>query len=243
MKCIIVDDEPIARRGIKALVESIPQLTLQSSFNSAESASEYIGKTNIDLIFLDIQMGGISGIDFAKTVPKNTLIIFTTAYSEYAFDSYQLEAIDYLLKPIDPVKFRRAVNKALTYHSLLSNENDNDPLDNLDTNLAGLKGDDYFFVKSDRKFCKIKYEEILFVMGLKDYIVIHLKNNKVVTRISMKNIELTLSDKKFIRVNRSYIVNRDYIDSFDNNDIYIGEYTIPIGNSYRDNITNQILAR
>lgn len=122
MKCIIVDDEPIARKGIKKLVDQITQLKLLDSFNNAKTASEYIQTTNVDLIFLDIQMPGINGIEFARSIPKHTLIIFTTAYSEYALDSYEVDAVDYLVKPIDVTKFRKAVDKAITYHSLLLDE-------------------------------------------------------------------------------------------------------------------------
>lgn len=122
MRCIIVDDEPIARKGIQKLVARISQLELLDSFNSAEAAAGYMQITNVDLIFLDIQMPGVNGIEFARSIPKHTLIIFTTAYSEYALDSYEVDAVDYLVKPIDAAKFRKAVDKAITYHSLLLDE-------------------------------------------------------------------------------------------------------------------------
>lgn len=113
MNCIIVDDEPVARKGMKSLVEQIPQLTLVGSFNNAIAASAYINEYTVDLIFLDIQMPGITGIEFAQSIPVNTLIVFTTAYAEYALDSYEVSAIDYLVKPIEMNRFLKAVNKAI----------------------------------------------------------------------------------------------------------------------------------
>ncbi len=225
MKCIIVDDEPIARKGIKKLVEQISRLELLDSFNSAEAASEFIQTTQVDLIFLDIQMPGISGIEFARSIPKHTLIIFTTAYSEYALDSYEVDAIDYLVKPIDPAKFRKAVDKAITYHSLLLEE-DNKSVENVE--------DDYIFVKSDRRFFKIHLKDILFIEGLKDYVIIQMDGQRIITRMNIKNIHDLLPKSIFLRINRSYIVNKNHIDSFDNNDVFIKNYEIAIGNTYRD---------
>lgn len=225
MKCIIVDDEPIARKGVKKLVDQISQLELLDSFNSAEAASEYIQTTNVDLIFLDIQMPGINGIEFARSIPKHTLIIFTTAYSEYALDSYAVDAIDYLVKPIDPAKFRKAVDKAITYHSLLLDE-EKKSVENVE--------DECIFVKSDRRFFKINLNDILFIEGLKDYVIIQMDEQRIITRMNVKTIHDLLPKNIFLRINRSYIVNRNHIDSFDNNDVFIRKHEIAIGNSYRD---------
>jgi len=225
MKCIIVDDEPIAREGIRLLVEEISQIQLMGSFNSAESASEFINKETIDLIFLDINMPGINGIEFARSIPKHTLIIFTTAYSQYALDSYEVDAIDYLVKPIDPVKFRKAVNKAIVYHSLLINE-EKKVVDNVE--------DEYIFVKSDRKYFKVNLDDILFIEGLKDYVIIQMENQRIITRMSLKSVLELLPVSTFFRINKSYIVNKKHINSFDNNDVFIKNYEIAIGNSFRD---------
>lgn len=225
MKCIIVDDEPIAREGIRLLVEEISQLELLKSFNNAEDASVYINNTVVDLIFLDINMPGINGIEFAHTIPKHTLIIFTTAYSQYALDSYEVDAIDYLVKPIDSVKFRKAVNKAIVYHSLLINEEKK--------NIETIE-DEYIFVKSDRKYFKVNLDDILFVEGLKDYVIIQMENQRIITRMSMKAIHELLPSQTFFRINKSYIVNKKHIESFDNNDVFIKTYEIAIGSSYRD---------
>lgn len=225
MKCIIVDDEPIARKGIKKLVDKISQLELLDSFSSAEAASGYIQTTNVDLIFLDIQMPGINGIEFARSIPKHTLIIFTTAYSEYAIDNYEVDAIDYLVKPIDPAKFRKAVDKAIIYHSLLLDE-EKKSVENVE--------DKCIFVKSDRRFFKVNLKDILFIEGLKDYVIIQMEGQRIITRMNVKNMHDLLPSSAFLRINRSYIVNKNYIDSFDNNDVFIKKYEIAIGNSYRD---------
>lgn len=225
MKCIIVDDEPIAREGIRLLVKEIPQLDLLKSFNNAEDASAFINKIDVDLVFLDINMPGISGLEFAHTIPKQTLIIFTTAYSQYALDSYEVDAIDYLVKPIDPVKFRKAVNKAFVYHSLLLNE-EKEQVDSVE--------EEFIFVKSDRKYFKVNLDEVLFVEGLKDYVIIQMEDRRIITRMNLKTIHELLPLNSFFRINKSYIVNKKHIESFDNNDVFIKNYEIGIGNAYRE---------
>lgn len=225
MKCIIVDDEPIAREGIKLLIKDIVQLELLQCFNNAEDASVFINDVTVDLIFLDINMPGINGIEFARSIPKQTLIIFTTAYSQYALDSYEVDAIDYLVKPIDPVKFRKAVNKAIVYHSLLLSE---------EKKTVNAGEDEYIFVKSDKKYFKVNLEDILFIEGLKDYVIIQMESQHIITRMTLKAIQELLPESVFFRINKSYIVNKKRIDSFDNNDVFIKNHEIAIGNSYRD---------
>ena len=234
MKCIIVDDEPIARKGIKKLVGQISQLELLDSLNSAEAASDFIKSTAVDLIFLDIQMPGINGIEFARTIPKHTLIIFTTAYSEYALDSYEVDAVDYLVKPIDAARFRKAVKKALAYHSLLQEEEEKS-VENVE--------EEFIFVKSDRRFFKVGFKDILFIEGLKDYVIIQLEDQRIITRMTVKSIYEMLPQSVFLRINRSYIVNRNKIESFDNNDVFIGKYEIPIGNMYRDELFQALMGK
>lgn len=232
MRCIIVDDEPIARKGIKKLVDQISQLELLGSFNNAESVGEFLKGADIDLVFLDINMPGINGIEFARSVPKTTLIIFTTAYSEYALDSYELDAVDYLVKPIDGARFRKAVEKAIAYHSLLMDEEEKSV-----ENIA----DEHIFVKSDRRFFKINLSEILFIEGLKDYVIIQMEAQRIITRMTIKNIHELLPQKIFLRVNRSYIVNKNQIDSFDNSDVFIKKHEIAIGSSYHDSFFEEVM--
>ncbi|MDR2951220.1 MAG: LytTR family DNA-binding domain-containing protein [Prevotella sp.] len=232
MRCIIVDDEPIARQGIKKMVDSISRLKLLGTFENARTAGGFMKDNLVDLIFLDIKMPGINGIDFARSIHKNTLIIFTTAYSEYALDSYEVDAVDYLVKPIDTAKFRKAVEKAVAYHSLLL-DGDKKSVENVEN--------ERIFVKSDRRFFKVNLKDILFIEGLKDYVIIQLEDQRIITRMSVKNIHDLLPKVTFLRINRSYIVNKNQIDSFNNNDVFIKKYEIAIGNYYRDAFFEELM--
>lgn len=225
MKCIIVDDEPIARKGIRSLEARVPELELLEMFNNASSAADYLTNHPVELIFLDIQMPGVTGIEFARDVPKTTLIIFTTAYTEFALDSYEVDAVDYLVKPIEFERFRKAVDKALNYYSLLTNGEKED-IEQVE--------DDYLFVKSERRYFKVNFEDILFIEGLKDYVILQLTDQRVITKMSLKAIHEQLPRHTFFRINKSYIVNTLHINSFDNNDVFIRMHEIAIGNSYRE---------
>ena len=209
MNCIIIDDEPLAREAMEMLVQENKELCLLGMFNNAVSATQFMEEHSVDLIFLDIQMPGITGIEFAHTVSKRTLIIFTTAYTEYALDSYEVDAIDYLVKPIEPERFQKAVQKALSYHSLLMKEEK----EAIETNVSS------------------------------EYVILQLPEQRIITRMNMKGISELLPQDLFLRVNKSYIVNTRHIDSFDNNDIYIGNYEIAIGNSYRDTFFEEFLMK
>lgn len=235
MNCIIVDDEPLAREAIKLLIDESEVLHLIGTFNNAASATVFMEHQAVDLIFLDIQMPGLTGIEFARTISKKTLVIFTTAYTEYAIDSYEVDAIDYLVKPVEMERFRKAVDKAVAYHSLL--------LEGEKENIENVPDGEYFFVKADRKYYKVNYGDILFIEGLKDYVILQLDDQRIITRMSLKAISDLLPKKDFLRVNKSYIVNVRHIDSFDNNDIFIKSYEIAIGNSYRDIFFQEFVMR
>ena len=157
MNCIIVDDEPLAREAMKLLIEESNNLQLIGSFNSVSTASDFMEQHVTDLVFLDIQMPGITGIEFARTISKKTLVIFTTAYTEYALDSYEVDAIDYLIKPVEAERFQKAVDKALSYHSLLLKEEKEA--------IGTVVTADYFFVKAERRYFKVNYSDILFIEG------------------------------------------------------------------------------
>lgn len=225
MNCIIIDDEPLAREAVELLIKEDGRLNLIANFNNARNASVFLEDNAVDIVFLDVQMPYINGIDFARTIPRNTLVIFTTAFSQYALDGFEVDAIDYLIKPIEADRFRKAVDKAITYHSLLLKEEK----ENLEES-----GDDFFFVKSERRFLKVYYKDILFVEGLKDYVIIQTGNKKIITKMYLKTMEELLPKSLFFRINRSYIVNLQQIESFDNNDVMIGGYEIAIGNNHRD---------
>ena len=226
MKCIIVDDEPIARQGIMKLVRNMPALTPVGSFADAESAADFMADHQVDLIFLDIQMPGIDGLSFAAGIPKTTLVIFTTAFAAFALDSYEVDAVDYLVKPIEGKRFEKAVEKAIGYHAMLLSE---------ERNMQVEQGEEEFiFIRSDRRFFKVNFGDILFVEGLKDYVIIQMGDRRLITHMNLKAIHGLLPPQTFLRVNRSYIVNKDRIDSFSNNDVFIGDYEVSIGDHYRD---------
>lgn len=233
MKCIIVDDEPLGRKAIERLIREIPSLNLLDNFGDAISAGEFLQNNTVDLVFLDIRMPGIDGIEFARTIGKETLVIFTTAYPEYALESYEVDALDYLVKPIEFDRFQKAVEKATDYHSLLSAQE----------NSVESITDKYMFVKAERRYFKIMFSSILFIEGLKDYVVIHTTEQKIITKMNLKTIFEQLPQKLFFRVNKSYIVNTQHIRSFDNNDIIIASHEIPIGAAYRDVFFEKFLGR
>jgi two-component system LytT family response regulator len=226
MKCIIVDDEPIARKGIEKWVNNMPSLELLGSFENAGAAARFMQDHTVDLIFLDIQMPGLDGIAFAKDIPKSSLVIFTTAFSEYALDSYEVDAVDYLVKPIKAERFEKAVDKAISYHKMLLSEEKGADIEQVEN--------DFIFIKSDRRFFKVNFKDILFVEGLKDYVIIQMENQRLITHMNVKTIHGLLPQNRFLRVNRSYLVNKDRIDSFTNNEVFIGDYEIGIGNHYRN---------
>ncbi len=222
MNCIIVDDEPLAQNLLVDFINKVPFLSLTAKCKSAFEATEVITSEKVDLIFLDIHMPDISGIDFIKNTDNLPGIIFTTAYSHYAIEGFEYNAVDYLLKPISFERFTKAVNRAYEEFKLKS----------ADTNNTKTK--DYIFVKSDYKLVKINFNDILYIEGLKDYIKIITKEKTVLTLMRMKNIEEKLPSDNFFRIHRSYIISINNIDSVNKSNVYIGEKNIPVSDFYRE---------
>jgi two-component system LytT family response regulator len=240
MKAIIIDDEPLAREAIQLLASKYSWLEILEVFSSAVSATEFVNINKVDLIFLDIQMPGVNGIEFAKKIPAKTLVIFTTAYPEYALKGFEVDAIDYLIKPVSTERFQKGLMKASAYLNLLESE--------ISISEIANDGGDYFFVKSERKFLKIHFKDILFIEGLKDYVVIQTDEQKIITAMNIKTIHEQLPKNTFVRVSKSYVINVVQIASFDNNTVLIRKFEIPIGNEYRnyffDNfITKKLISR
>lgn len=233
MKCIIVEDGPIARKGMKRLITSREELELVGMYDNPAEAMKAVDEMEVELIFLDIEMPGITGIEFARNLPDDIMVVFTTAYSEYAVESYALSALDYLVKPIDPERFNIAVDKAL------EKSRQRLALDLMDHH--AMAADGFLTVKADRRFIRIRMEDILYVEGNKDFVVFHLSDREVESRATVKSIEKLLPATKFIRINKSYIVNIDRIDSFDSNDIMIGRRELSIGATYRDALFSRLL--
>ncbi|MEL1242099.1 LytR/AlgR family response regulator transcription factor [Flavobacterium flavipallidum] len=230
MNCIIVDDEPLARIEMEALIKEVSDITILGKFANAPSALKFLENNEADLIFLDIEMPMVSGLEFATQLPKNTLIIFTTAYPQYALKSYELDAIDYLLKPIEKSRLEKAIDKAKLYGKLLSEETGKNIIE---SNTA-----DFFIIKSDRRFHKINFADIKYIEGLKDYVVIYTSNQKLITAMNLKTIHQKIPEHIFIRVSKSYVVNINCINSFDHHTINVGKNEIPLGDVYKKDFFN-----
>ncbi|MDV6169459.1 LytTR family DNA-binding domain-containing protein [Flavobacterium sp. DG1-102-2] len=233
MNCIIVDDEPLAREGMLLQLQDVAGITITGSFNGVKKAREFMQDNKVDLIFLDIQMPGVTGLEFASTIPKETLVIFTTAYSQYALQSYEVEAIDYIVKPVNKERLYKAVQKAIGYHELLSGQNAS--MESMDA--------EFMLIKSERRYHKILFKDILYIEGLKDYAVIYIEDNKVITAMNLKTIHSHLNPALFARVSKSYLVNINHIDSFDNHTIYIKNSEIPIGDVFRKDFLELYLGK
>jgi DNA-binding LytR/AlgR family response regulator len=227
MKCIIIDDEPLAREGMQMHVKNMPQLQLMGSFSNPLDAALLLQQGSIDLVFLDINMPEMNGLDFVKTLAHTPLIIFATAYPQYALDSYELDAVDYLLKPIRFERFVKAVNKAQNYLDLLQSKD-------LTTNQIESVSQEFIFIKADRKFFKIYFKDINYIEGLKDYVIIHTAERKVITAMNLKTIFDQLPPTIFARISKSYIVNTAHIVSFDQFSVYLKNAELPIGNTFKD---------
>lgn len=225
MNCIIVDDEPLAREEMQSLIKEASQLEVLGMFSNAPAALDFLKTKEADLIFLDIEMPMVTGLEFARQVPKKSLIIFTTAYSRYALQSYDLDAIDYLLKPIEKPRLEKAINKAIAYKKLLSEDTVKNTIE--------ANTEDFLFIKSDRRYYKIQFRDIRFIEGLKDYVVIYTRSQKLITAMNLKTIHQKMPADTFLRVSKSYVVNKYCIDSFDNHNIYVEEFDIPLGEVYK----------
>ena len=234
MNVLIVDDEPLAIDVLETYVEQVPDLNIVAKCTNALEANEVLRKEDIDLLFLDIQMPQITGIDFLKSLSNPPMVIFTTAYSNYALEGFDLNALDYLLKPISLDRFMKAVNKAMEQYDLTHKSGTSAG----DTSEAS--GEDFFFVKADKKLVKVKYDDILYIEGLKDYVIIRMKEGRVITLQTMKSLEEKLPAGKFKRIHRSYIVSLDKINAVVGNMVEVTEKgqtkTLPVGKNYRDEL-------
>jgi two-component system, LytTR family, response regulator len=228
IKCIIIDDEPLALDILEDYIQKVPFLKLVKKCSSALEAIDCLKREAIQLIFLDIQMPDLTGIQFMKSLPKMPDVIFTTAYSNYAIEGFNLNAVDYLLKPISFERFLQAANKY--YDRIYNQQNPSGQEDTADEE----DGDKFIFVKTEYKIVKVNLKDVLYIEGLKDYIRIVLPQTQLLTLQSMKYMESTLPHKMFVRVHKSYIVSMRYLETIERNKIKVRDKWIPIGNTYRD---------
>lgn len=219
IRAIAIDDEPLALELISRFCSQISTIQLEKTFTKPSAAISYLQKFPVELVFLDIQMPSITGLELVKQLPENVMVIFTTAFSEFALDAYNLNAIDYLLKPFEENRFTKAVNKAVEYYQLKS-QNEN-------------PADKFLLIRADYKLTKIALSEIHYIEGLGDYLKVFYGDNKlIVARMTMKNILAKLPAKEFLRVHRSFIVPYSKIENVRNKTILILGQEIPIGTSY-----------
>lgn len=227
IRCLIVDDEALARKLLENYVSKLPELELVGKCESAIQAARILEEEVIDLLFLDIQMPDLSGIDLLKSLSEAPVTIFTTAYSQYALEGYPLDVTDYLLKPIAFERFFQAVQKALEYIQL---KQQNPP--SLES--SPLSHKDYFYIKADYKIIKVKYKDILFIEGLREYVRIHTDSQKIITLLSMARLMEVLPKDSFFRIHRSYIINLDQIQEIQGNLVIIAQEALPVSKSQKE---------
>jgi len=223
LKCIIIDDEPLAVDLLKSYAVQIPFLELSGTFNNAVDAIPVINSGNVNLVFLDINMPNINGLEFSKTLPASVKIIFTTAYDQYAIEGFRINALDYLLKPISHADFLQAANRALDWFKLA------EPV-------HGTSANNSIFVKSGYRIEKIDFGNILYIENQKDYVTFHLENSNdtISSLMSMQSLEDKLPSAQFMRVHRSFIVNLDKIKTIERNCIVFGKVYIPVSETYKN---------
>lgn len=240
IRCITIDDEPLALRQIGSYVRRLPQLELAGEFSSAIEARDFLARESVDLIFVDINMPDLTGVDFVRELEQRHMVIFTTAYSEYAIEGYKLDAIDYLLKPFSFDEFSRAVNKAASLYELYQNSlrNDGQNTSEDEAEVAGEENgseNEYISIKADYKVSLVKLADIIYIESDSEYVRLHLADgNTIMTLFRMKNMEATLPSEMFMRVHRSYLVNLRCVTGYSRGRVYLNndEY-VPIGENYK----------
>ncbi len=228
--CLIVDDEQPARHLMQEYVKKVPALELIGMCKNPMEAMEILRAEQIDIMFLDIQMPELTGVEFLKILQNKPAVIFTTAYSEYALEGYQLDVIDYLVKPFPFERFLKAVNKAMEYVDLRRG----------DGMRQGERERDYVILHADHKIYKVHLDDILYIEGLKEYVSYFTKEKRIIVLQSLKSIEDSLPGDKFIRVHRSYIVPIRRIKNLYGNQVQIGDKMIPVGRSYKDEVMRRV---
>jgi len=235
INCVIIDDEPLAREGMSNYVHEVDFLNLVVTCENPVELAKILDKYPVDLLFLDIQMPKMNGLDFLKIVQKPPMVIVTTAFPSYALEGFQLNVLDYLLKPITFDRFFKSVNKAKDYFNLTT-KSAYPELQKTDT------ASDYFFIKCGSKYEKIQFADILYAEGMQNYVTIHTKKGKYMTLLYLKNLEENLDKQSFIRVHKSFVVAIDKIESIEGNEISIESHRIPISRNYREQVIQQVVS-
>src|SRR5205809_926603 len=232
INCVIIDDEPLARKGLREYIADVDFLHLAGEYDNPLKATELISRGEAQLLFLDIQMPKITGLDFMKTLQRSVPVIFTTAFPQFALDGFELNALDYLVKPISFDRFLKAALKAKEYYEVRE-KNDAFKTSSISTG-------DYFFIKADNKLVKVSFNDILFIEALQNYVVIHTQEKKLITYLTFKSVEEYLPSQ-FIKVRKSFIVSATKLDSIEGNDIRIGQHHIPISRNLKEEVMEKLL--
>ena len=234
LKCVAIDDEPLARECIANYVREIDFLELTGTGSNPVDLTKLLDEKKVDLVFLDIQMPVINGIEFLKMTANPPMVIITTAYPSYALEGFQLDVLDYLVKPITFNRFFKAVSKAKDYQHLLEKS--------VSVDVAKNSADEeYFFIKCDYKYERIYFNDILYIEAMQNYVTIYTTKGKYITLLYLKNVEQNLDKKSFIRVHKSYVVSISKIESIENNEIVMQSYRIPISRNYRDEVIERVV--
>ncbi len=234
LNCIIIDDEPLARKGLREYISDVDYLHLAGEFDNPVKAMDTLAKEDIHLLFLDIQMPKITGLEFFKTLKQAPPVIFTTAFPQYALEGFELNALDYLVKPISFERFLKAVMRAKEFYEVRQK--------NITENSNGADTAEYFFVKADNKLVKIFFNDVLFVEALQNYVVIHTQDKKYITYLTFKAVEEYLPSDKFIKTHKSYIISASKVDSIEANDIRIGQHHVPISRNFKDEVMEKLVS-
>jgi DNA-binding LytR/AlgR family response regulator len=237
IKCLVVDDEALARKLLQTYIERIPYLELVATCKNPVEASGFLQSTSIDLMFLDIQMPQISGVDFLKTLAKRPLVIFTTAYEKYALEGYELDIIDYLLKPFGFDRFFQAVNKVPARLDISTESAKFSPSS---FEIAPQIEKDFLLVKSEHRVHRLKYKDILYIQSMQSYVSYYTNKERILSLNTMKKLEVDLPSHQFIRIHKSYIIAIEKIEVLEGNQIVIGKVKLPIGASYREEVMKRI---
>ena len=232
INCVIIDDEPLAREGMGNYVREVDFLQLVATCENPLELTKILDQQSVDLLFLDIQMPKMNGLDFLKMVQNPPMVIITTAYPTYALEGFQLNVLDYLLKPITFDRFFKSVTKAKDYYHLITRN----------TPSVSDPAEDYFFIRCGSKYEKIYFNQILYIEGMQNYITIYTQKGKYVTLLYLKNLEENLDNQSFIRVHKSYIVSIDKIEAIEGNEIFIQTHRIPISRNYREQVIQRVVA-
>ncbi len=232
IQSLVVDDEPLAREGLAEYIADIDFLSLVGMCENPIEASKFMQNQTVDLLFLDIQMPKLNGIDFLKSLQKPPMVILTTAYPNYALEGFQLDVLDYLLKPITFQRFFKAAQKAHDYFNLLQNATQTD---------ASAAAEEYFFIKCENKFEKICFADIFFIEGMQNYVHIHTTEGKFLTLLTLKSMEEKLNPSAFLRVHKSYIVAVNHVKGMEGNELFVSTHRIPVSRHYKDSVVERII--